>query len=805
MIGGQMVLELRKGAIFVDELRNISIKIGEVAEEEEEWAPMGPTPFPQIETLRNWDFTLLKRYKPSYAPYCDMCCLCTMGKCDLTENKRGACGIDLMTQTARIVDIAVAIGTSCHTGHGRHMLHDIEHITGKKLEEIPVDLGPEISEVAPVTQLITGIKPKTLADLEKALKYVEEQIVQVVSAIHTGQEGSYLDYESKAFHLAMMDALGKEIADISQICAFNLPKGESNQPLIEVGMGTLDRRKAIVLVIGHHAPPAFNIADYIENNKLSDEVDLAGICCTSHDVSRYWPMSKIAGSLGRQLKVVRSGLPEIIVIDEQCIRADILYHAGKLGIPVLCTNAKAMHGLPDMTKKDPKEVIKYLLDGNPGAVVLDPLKIGEIAVEVARARRKKRGEIKPVLTEEQFMSYVKACTQCGNCTIACPQKIRIGEAMDAAEKGNRKILEEKWDVCITCGRCEQVCPKKIPIIDVFNYAAWNRIINEKGKVRRGRGPIRDSEIRKVGAPIVLGTIPGVIALVGCSNYPNGTKDAYTIMNEFASRNYIVVTSGCMAMDSGLYRDEEGNTIYEKYRDDFDGGCVANLGSCISNSHIYGAAIKVARIFAMRNIRANFEEIADYILNRLGACGVAWGAYSQKAAAIATAVNRFGIPVVVGPHGSKYRRAFLGLPYREEDWMVYDVRSGQKVRVEPAPQNLFVAAETVEEAIPLIAKLCFRPNDTDKGRAIKLTHYIDLSLKYLGRMPDDWHLYVRTETDLPLAKREELLKELEEKHGWKIDWSRKKIVEGPIRPYHAGFNPTCVERLFREGFSSLAKK
>ncbi len=798
-----MAIELRKGLLAIDEMKNVSIRIGEVVEEEEEWAPMGPTPMPGIATLRDWDFFLLKRYKPFYAPYCDMCCLCTMGKCDLTGNKRGACGINLAAQTGRIVAIACAIGVSAHCGHARHMLHDIEHVTGKKLDEIPVDMGPEIAEVAPLTELITGIKPRTLADLERALKYVEEQIVQVVDSIHTGQEGSYLDYESKAFHLGMLDSLAKEIADISQMCAFGFPKGEDNQPMIEVGMGVLDRSKAIVLVIGHHAPPAINIADYIEANGLEDEVDLGGICCTANDMSRYYQKAKIVSALSRQLKVIRAGLADVIVIDEQCIRADIMYHAKKLGIPVICTNEKAMHALPDMTKADPKDIIKYLLDGAPGVVILDPLKVGEVAVEVARARRKKRGDdIGPKLSEEEFMNYVKACTQCGNCTIACPQGIRIGEAMEAAENGDRSLLEKRWDICIACGRCEQVCPKGIPIIDVLNYAAWNRIVNEKGKIRRGRGPVRDSEIRNVGAPIVLGTIPGVIAPIGCGNYPNGTEEVYTIVREFASRNYIVTLTGCMAFDAALYKNEDGLTVYEEFHDRFDAGGVINIGSCVSNAHIHGAAIKVARIFAKRNIRANYEEIADYILNRVGACGVAWGAMSQKAASIATGFNRLGVPAVVGPHGSKYRRAFLGRPYNDEDWMVYDVRSGEKVRIEPAPQDLLVAAETLEEALPLIAKLCFRPNDTAQGRSIKLTHYIDLSLKYLKRMPDDWHIFVRTEADLPLAKKEELLKLLEDEHGWKIDWSKKKIIEGPIRGYHAGFNPTNVERLFKEGFMTL---
>ena len=70
--------------------KNFELSIGKLIEEK--WAePMGPTPFPSITTLREWDHKLLKRYKPFYMPYCDVCCLCTFGKCDLTAGKKGAC------------------------------------------------------------------------------------------------------------------------------------------------------------------------------------------------------------------------------------------------------------------------------------------------------------------------------------------------------------------------------------------------------------------------------------------------------------------------------------------------------------------------------------------------------------------------------------------------------------------------------------------------------------------------------------------------------------------------------------------
>jgi acetyl-CoA decarbonylase/synthase complex subunit alpha len=288
---------------------------------------------------------------------------------------------------------------------------------------------------------------------------------------------------------------------------------------------------------------------------------------------------------------------------------------------------------------------------------------------------------------------------------------------------------------------------------------------ETFKVRAGRGAIQDVEIRNVGGPIVLGEIPGVVALVGCANYPKGGKEIAEMAMEFTKRRYIVVTSGCAAMSAGMYKDEEGKTPYEKYSGEFNAEGLLNVGSCVSNPHIAGAAIKIASIFAKRNLRANYEEIADYILNRVGAVGVAWGAMSQKAASIASGFWRLGVPVIVGPHGIKYRRMLLGRADREEDWYVYDARSGEKVYVGPAPEHLFYAAETKEEATVMMAKLCMRPNDTTKGRAIKLTHYIDLHKRLYGTMPEDIHLFIRTVADLPVTMKDEIVKILEEK-GWK---------------------------------------
>ena len=108
---------------------------------------------------------------------------------------------------------------------------------------------------------------------------------------------------------------------------------------------------------------------------------------------------------------------------------------------------------------------------------------------------------------------------------------------------------------------------------------------------------------------------------------------------------------------------------------------------------------------------------------------------------------------------------LGRKDKEEDWYVYDARTGDRVYVGPTPEHLFTSAETKEEAIVMIAKFCMRANDTSRGRSRKLTHYIDLHKRLYGVMPDDVPLFIRTISDIPVTMKDEIVKILEEKE-WK---------------------------------------
>jgi len=760
-------------------VKNLELAFGKVIEEK--WdEPMGPTPFPAMTTLRDWDMKLLQRYKPFYLPFCDVCCLCTFGKCDLTGDKRGACGLNMAAQQSRIVLLACCIGAATHIAHARHL---VEHLIEKYGPNSPLDVGGlNIDVEAPVTRLVCGIKPEKLRDLEEAIDYCEEQVTHCLSATHTGQEGSNLDFESKALHAGMADQVGMEIADLAQISVLGFPKADPEAPLTDLGFGIADISKPTILVIGHNVPSSVGIIDYLTDKGLLGKVEVVGICCTAHDITRYSSMAKIVGPISWQLRYIRSGLADLIVVDEQCIRADTLVEAQKVKVPVIASSPKSCLGLENRTEHASDQTISDLVSEKvPGVLILDPDKVGEVAVETVIKVAPRRNKFKVIPETEEIIAMAKECTQCNECRRACPNDQPIPAAMKAAAKGDLNPLAEILESCIGCARCDSACPNDFPLHSFMIKAGEKSLMAEKFKMRVGRGAIQDVEIRNVGGPIVLGEIPGVVAIVGCANYPHGGKEVAEIAEEFAKRRFIVVTSGCAAMSIAMVKDEEGKTLYEKYPGDFDAGGILNVGSCVSNPHIAGTAIKIASIFAKRRLRANYEEIADYILNRVGAVGLAWGAMSQKAASIASGFWRLGVPVIVGPHGSKYRRMLLGRKDKEEDWYVYDARTGDKVYVGPAPEHLFTAAETKEEAMVLIAKLCLRPNDTSRGRAKKLTHYIDLHKRFYGVMPDDIHLFVRNKADIPITMKSEILKILEEK-GWK----EKKIPD-----------PTLLRRLIRK--------
>ena len=236
-----------------------------------------------------------------------------------------------------------------------------------------------------VTRLITGVKPETLGDLDDILSYTESQITHLVSAAHTGQESNNLDFESKAFHAGRMDQVGMEIADLAQISTLGFPKADPEAPLIQMGIGTVDQKKPVIMCIGHNVVPSVGIIDYMKDHKLDDKMEVVGLCCTAIDNTRYFDRAKIVGPISWELRFIRGGFADVVVLDEQCVRTDASLEAERVKAPVIAASEKNCIGYKNRTNDPADQIVEDLVSGKvAGVLILDPEKVGEVAVRVAQ-------------------------------------------------------------------------------------------------------------------------------------------------------------------------------------------------------------------------------------------------------------------------------------------------------------------------------------------------------------------------------------------------------------------------------------
>ncbi|MEM3357073.1 MAG: 4Fe-4S dicluster domain-containing protein, partial [Candidatus Bathyarchaeia archaeon] len=250
----------------------------------------------------------------------------------------------------------------------------------------------------------------------------------------------------------------------------------------------------------------------MKENGFDGEIEVCGLCCTAHDTTRYYKRAKIVGPISWQLRFIRSGVPDVVVLDEQCIRTDALYEAQNVKAPVIVTSEKNCMGLPNRTNDPADVIVEDLVSGKiPGALILNPEKVGEVAVKAALKAAVMRKKFKAIPEVGEVTQRAKECRQCNDCRRACPQDLEIPEAMKAAAEGNLSKFEDLYESCIGCGRCEEACPVGLQIHSFIVKAGEKKLKEETYKVRVGRGPIQDIEIRNVGSSIVLGEIPGVVA------------------------------------------------------------------------------------------------------------------------------------------------------------------------------------------------------------------------------------------------------------------------------------------------------
>ncbi len=641
-----------------------------------------------------------------------------------------------------------------------------------------IDMGSSITYPTMNTSMLTGFYTKNLDDMDRALSYAETQLSELLLAAYFGAE-SVIEFEEKALHAGALTFLAMEIAETIKMCCFeffnagNHPATEySDSPPveIEVGMGAVDRTKPVIVFFGNNFLPAWFAVEHVKANGLEDAIEICGVGAVGHDIPRFYNGGKVLTSAVKARKVTRAGIPDVVVASETCLDFDLVAEAKRVDAKVVAYGYKAGSGLEDRSDDSVDDILKNVMENDlPGVRITIPEKAGELAVKLAIAIKQK-GKRKENYLLAELKEEASRCNSCDLCIEVCPNKQTISKAMDDVS-----ALADIYDNCIFCGLCERACPEGVPIMDLIMSAAATRgkLKGDKYLMRAGRGPMSELEWRDLTFGIILGgNGPGMINIIGCGNYPGSEREVAEIARYFLERNALVTVSGCVAADVAKYFDENG-FLFEQYIAAGVLKGLVNFGGCTAISHVPAAIYRGALVGSGYTPKANWTQIADYLYARLPVVVIMWGAATEEMYAVASGLVRSGIPVVIGPSGFKFKRYFLGDKDDRSKWWMYDGVTGEKKEVEPCPMHMLVPVDTKEEAIAMCAKLLHRPLALRDPRLASLEAENEAYKNFFGEYSDDWHLYVRSEQELHVMRRAELLRKLGQEHGWEIEGMKIK--------------------------------
>jgi len=707
--------------------------------------------------IAEWDSVLLNRYHPSYTSIPSTPTIMeesNQAKLSLQDTCKGL--FKQLTFARDLLDFAIK-------SFGRNR---------------EIDMGSSITYPTMNTSLLTGFYTNNLDDMDRALSYAEAQLSELLLAAYFGSE-SVIEFEEKALHAGTLTFLVMEIAETIKMCCFeffnagNHPATEYSDfpPVeIEVGLGAVDRTKAVIVFFGNNFLPAWFAVEHVKAKGLEDAIEICGVGAVGHDIPRFYNGGKVLTSAVKARKVTRAGIPDVVVASETCLDFDLVAEAKRVDAKVVAYGYKAGSGLEDRSGDSVDDIVKNVMENDlPGVRITIPEKAGELAVKLAIAIKQK-GKRKENYLLSELKEEASRCNSCDICVDVCPNKQTISKAMDDVS-----ALADIYDNCIFCGECERACPEGVPIMDLIMSAAatTGKLKGDKYLMRAGRGPMSELEWRDLTFGIILGgNGPGMINIIGCGNYPGSEREVAEMARYFLERNALVTVSGCVAADVAKYFDENG-FLFEQYIAAGVLKGLVNFGGCTAISHVPAAIYRGALVGSGYTPKANWTQIADYLYARLPVVVIMWGAATEEMYAVAAGLVRSGIPVVIGPSGFKFKRYFLGDKDDRSKWWMYDGVTGEKKEVEPCPMHMLVPVDTKEEAIAMSAKLLHRPLALRDPRLASLEAENEAYKNFFGEYSDDWHLYVRSEQELHVMRRAELLRKLGQEHGWEIEGMKIK--------------------------------
>jgi acetyl-CoA decarbonylase/synthase complex subunit alpha len=712
-------------------------------------------PFTRAEDLAEWDRILLKRYRPLYTQ---------------SDPKNGSSAVQASRETALALgnlEEHVSAATKA-VASAREVLTEALKVFGS---EKAIELGQSIVYPTCNIAALTGFEPKNLAQLDQALSYAEAQLIEQASVVSQGG-GDPLDLESRALHLGSLQFLATEVEELVKICCFeslstgDLPVKEMAfypEARTPVGLGTVDQSRPVLAFFGDDCLPILYTVGRLEEEDLAPGIEITGLGNAGHELVRLYPAGKVLTSTGKAIKGIRSGIPDLIVASRSCYPLDVIGQAKKAGIPVLATGSAVSVSAPDLSEEPVEKIVGRLKEAE-SLVVRSVEKAADAVAAFFKDFPGKMGKVPDPAVIEQG---AKKCTGCDACFHVCPNSLLISTALKNAGGAS---LADLYDRCLFCGECEAVCAEEIPVMDCLLAAAADKVAADKFRMRPGRGPLSHLEFRDLTFGLVLGgNGPGMVSLLGCGHYPGGDDELADMAKELLDRNCVVMTAGCAAGDVARKLDEEtGKAFPENYPSMATLKGLVNCGGCSADTHIMASMYKFAQLGGGISGKANFDQVADYSLNRAPFAVIIWGPASDKMMAKASGFARIGAPVVIGPSGFKFKRMLVGNKYTRDDWTMYDGIDGSVREVDPSPPHLIFPVETKEEAVAMALKLCFTTCALREPRLSTIDNYTEIHQKYFHSLPDDWTYYLRSPLELHVMKRMRLLKILRDEHGWEVE-------------------------------------
>jgi acetyl-CoA decarbonylase/synthase complex subunit alpha len=543
-------------------------------------------------------------------------------------------------------------------------------------------------------------------------------------------------------------------------------------------MGNVDREKPVLAFVGDNFLPGWVAINRLKEEGKIDQVEICGIGPAGDDIARFYDKCRIVGPMTKAAKLIRSGFADVIVASSSCIPLDIVAEAKRVESRLIWVGRDGGRGLRDRINDPIDEIGDDLLKGEGVAWIRDVEKAGEVAARVIlEAKGNRKGDY--VMSEEAAKAEAGKCLpDCDLCFSVCPNSLPISKAMMSMQADGLKALLEVEKGCYFCGKCEEACPAKLPLRDMIAAAYAQRAKDDKFVMRAGRGPVSRMETAAYAFPLMWGNGPGLINIIGCGDAAE--DDLGWIANELAFRNCITFIAGCAAAESARYFDQKTKRfVFEKYGGEAMPRNLVNCGGCSACAHLVDESYKYARTGAAISYFANYAETTDEMFNLFTPVTIIWGALPEKMYAIAAGLARAGLPIIIGPNsGFGWKRFLTGNKWDWKHWWIYDTFSHAKKCVEPSPKHMIIPVETKEEAVAMALFLVNRPTGIRDTRQTQLDNLVEMYLRTFGEMPDDLHLFVRVDFELPVKYKAVILKELREKHGWEVERFTAKKAKHP---------------------------